>query len=491
MQYVIDHKDFIKGLALSRQTGGFWDDMRGIEIYGKGNWASSIGILKPGFELTELSLGDNPTLITKWAKYAGSSYQYNFGVGGSKAYRIKNPGLSVTALDTEQDADHGIERCVINGADYIYVATALKLGRIKTLEGTMAWENNSGSYYGTFNHGGKHPAHTMYDITWWGDGNEIAKLEADGTFTTNALDLPKDFTIVDISEYGPYLAILANRGTYLATQESRVFFWDMASATWNFDRKISRIVTHLDNNKGILKAFSPFADFTIFYYTGSIFRNMIHRSGIDITFPSTDNDIFDSNGEATYFIGKIGASGSESGAIDVYEYGNNFIELPNVINKKIMVCKGENYTPASISTSYRDYILVAYNDGDNKLGAYYSGNQAGAWANTIDLDSYFGGIGRKKVINWIRVDFEPLENGDKMTLKFAKDYSRSFSNICKTAAGSAIDYSADGAVASKTFNSNLQIGNFRQLQLQFYFNSGEVRIHRVIIDWKYADTTAR
>lgn len=498
MKYILTEDDFLTGLSISQQKGGLWDDMRGIELYEKGVYPSGVGVLKPGWP--GASLGTVNGLIKRWAKYNDGSNQYNFGVADEYAYRIKDPFV-FTELSTESGADKGCAKCEISGTDYIYVATSSNLARITTLTGTMVWDNNSDSYYGDFNNSGGHPAHTMDDVTWWGDGNEVAKLEADGTFTANALDLPDDYTIVSISEYDKYLAILAVRGLDALTQESRIFFWDMSSTTWNFDRVIPKIISGLDNHGGILYALSVFFDFTIYYYTGSVFKRIDYYRGRGVKSSASylDRDMFDLSDETFNFIAELTDSDEEEDQIDVYSWGNNFnrSDIPKVVNKPCLVDSGSG-TIGSITTGYAGYRIVAYNDGTNdKLVGFYTGEQTGAFANTIDLDAYFAGritgegYGRKKTINWIRVDFQPLASGDLMTLKYAKDYSRTFANICDTTAGSQAGYTADGAVTSKTFNQNFNIGDFRHLKLQFYFNTGNVRIHKVVIDWDYADETGR
>jgi len=508
MQYVLTPQDFLTGLALSQNKGGLWLDMRGIDFYVRGTYLNGVGSIKPFYPPTDL--GTINAKIKRWAKYStgtASLNQYNFGIGNGYAYRIKYP-VQFTELETESGADKGIAKCEISGTDYMYVATSTKLARITNLTGTMTWDNNSGSYYGTFNNSGNHPAHTMYDITWWGDGNQVAKLESDGTFTANALDLPDDYTIVSISEWDIYLAILAVRGKSYFTQESRIFFWDMSSPTWNFDRIIPKVVQKILNHGGILYALSIYDDFTLYYFTGSVFEKLYYSKGRNFSISSAyfDIDLFDLYDDTIYFVGRLiktdnGTVTEE--AIDVYSWGNNFnnLKIPKVINKPALVFTADSEVSSSIgglTVGWNGTIIVSYNDGTNdKLVGFYTGDQAGAYAITRDLDSYFigkiagAGLGMKKNINWIRVDFEPLTSGDKATLQFAKDYSTTYNNICKTAAGSAIDYSADGAVASKTFNSNFKIGTFRQLNLKIYFNSGEVKIHRIIIDWNYADSTGR
>ena len=521
MKWVIDSKDFSKGLATSNEGGGFFSEMRGIDIYNASEYESqadisAIGAIRAGYAKTDFGGVGVVDLIKQFVTAYDNSggVQYLFGFGGDHAYRVNTTtDAAPTRLTLASQTDIGAA-LYTNGTDTrIYVAGLITIRDIGIdIFGTMSL--NDPTTTGTpivMTTGVPHPMFVKNNILWVGDKNELIQLD-DTTWTDAVLDIDADYIIQSISEHDKYLAIGAMFGNNtLRVPSSRVYFWDMISDSWNFSAQLDGALVQLKNVNGVLTALTALnGGFSLLFFDGVQFKTISSRynSGLSLSAAnsnaaeSTGRQVFDTDRGRFFWMIKdteletrfgIGATNIP---IDVWSYGN-YHGLPTTFHKPHDVIlsteDGGNVNMGALKVGQANKVYTSYQDGAStyKLVVFKraTGNSTGAWWRTVDLDKYFNDNGRLKKMQSIRFDVDELASGDVLELYKAIDYTTDFIRLDGQDSASVensireADYSGDSQTTIKFTRTD----TFRHLRLAGKHTGGDVRIRKIIIEFTYEE----
>ena len=536
-RYVIDKNDFLKGIAISEETGGFWRDQNGIDVY------RTPGLLRPGVTsgsvYSEASATALTSPITRMV-FADDSASPNSGIAYIVALST-NHGvrIRINAADSETAAVvafSGNNAAAKEGAAFYKLGSASSsrpalfysldtdIGMYDTsLDFTVNanWDDNfmssvpanASSIVSTTFRTMYH--HKRQDVLYWNSGssgNQVDKFDANtgvnGTLTENALDLPAGWEIRDFAQLRDYLAILAITPnlTTVATDrafiqpKSKIFYWDGVADTWNYETPVieDRLMGLFNNENGL---FAYGVGDGISYYqleleqANRLFNWPGTGNTIDLSAGVRDgNDVANyravaTRGRQSFILGKDGNDAY------IFAIGNRF-GLPFGIHKPYLLKTAAGtvdlgdivaVSPTKIYASYHDdngasadqYRVVRFSSGNSSSTA--------STADTVELDSYFGGFGRMKKLKSIRFDFDKLASGDQIDLYKEVDYAGSWTRIDgggSTAATNRIAYADLGAISTAHYNG---ADKFRHLRLRWNFVAGNAKIRRIVIEFDYND----
>lgn len=299
-QYVIDKRDFFKGLSQSEEVGGFFRDMQGINLHSPLNVgvlmnnSKEIGVYSEG---SATALTSPITQLVSLVNYTGTGANFrNFIVALSDNHAVQirvdaDNGETITdiitfaGINSENKTGAAVYKLGSQSTRNIGLFYSLA-NDIGVWDATTAF-TNAGKWDGDFMSdttngpanasaidaapGGFRPMywHKRHDILYWGSINgvddfpQVDKFDANvgvrGTLTENALDLPKGWSIQDFGQLRDYLAILCvappRGGTDAESSQhtSKIFFWDGVKDSWNYETpEISDELVRLFNtDKGL------------------------------------------------------------------------------------------------------------------------------------------------------------------------------------------------------------------------------------------------
>jgi len=220
---LIEIKDFKGGMTLNEDLGR--EDQFHIG-YGL-DFTSKPGRLTCGPDWTRMQYNasyDIPTQFN-WI-LPTSNHNLYFGGEDGKIYKQTDLGtIDVAHTSTDTGAVKGMEEY----KDYLYWAQNTTIGRYD-LSSTWTDSWQTGLSDSTF-----HPMKVSADNKLYiGHRNLIASYDGT-TFTSNALDLPSDWEVKCLEDFGyRYLAIGATLTTSSAAPiRTKIFLWDRTSSSWN------------------------------------------------------------------------------------------------------------------------------------------------------------------------------------------------------------------------------------------------------------------
>lgn len=504
MQWVLDKKDFVKGVATSQELGGFWADMQGLDVYrsllttNTANY-NTIGAMRSAYAATRIDSDEGIAAnILVFAPFFSASAQMLYGFGSSstsgQVYKVNTSTDALSTVAAMQGFDNGATVFYNTGtttANYIYVSGDTRVRRYNLDSDTFQDGDDQAQHVFT-NSSSNHPLCVKNGKLYMGDVTHIDSMTNAGVVTEAALSIPSNYTIVTISDYDKYLAIGCVEGVDSSSLKSKVFFWDTTSLNWNFEVSIPDHLVQLKNEYGILYALTGGNDFALHYFTGSRFEAVTTKTDrtIALSLPTAGNSVLDfDRGQAFWPVQDITTGSSE---IDIWSYGSKYAELPKVLNIPFRTSNTSSSGNAigALAVGTRDKVYVSYvdSDGISKLSVHKSGNHATANGLTVELDSYFGGSGALKKLNFIRCEFSPLVSGDNIAINAGFDLETTTDYIDGGSAGvtNSIRFADLGAVTSHTIYPKQE---FRELQLQPIFESGtgDVALRRIVIDWDYVE----
>lgn len=536
-QYVIDKRDFLKGLSQSEEIGGFFRDMRGINVHSQ----SGIGVLMNNSkEVGVYSEGSSTALtspITQLIHYSSGGTQIVAGLSNNHAVRIRVnavDGEDVSQVITFSGGNTNDKR----GAAIYHFGTQSSSGvglfysddtdiGAYDVSGTFTTEQKwNADFMSTVPAGATTVSsasframyhHKRHDILYWNggtNGNQVDKFDANtgvnGTLSKNALDLPTDWEIRDFGQLRDYLAILAITPKSGGSDDafiqfrSKIYFWDGISDSWQYETPLinDHLVGLINTEKGL---FAIGKGDGISYYqieleqASRVFN--WPKSNIDITAGRRDgNDLANyravtSTGNQLFFLGKDGNNAH------VFSVGERFGVSSSKVLGKTFYLKTQTstgvidlgdlvaVTPTKFYASFHDdngasadqYRIVRFSPGN--------ANTKDARVDTVELDSYFGGFGRLKKLNWIRFDMEPLVSGDVLEIYKELDYAGSWTRLDGASSAGAensireSDFSGENRKTIKFTRAE----QFRHLRLRFDWTGGSVKIRRIVIGFDYAE----
>src|SRR3990167_3473423 len=507
-QFVIDKRDFLKGLSQSEEIGGFFRDMQGINIYSN----SGIGVLMNNSkEVGVYSEGSATPLsspVTQLIRSSFSGTQVVFAL--SSRHGI---GLRMTGADT--DTAPNIITFTGNNIGDKRGAAMYHLGTQSNSDIGLfySFETDIGCYdiTKTFTTQGQWnedfmstvPAsastvasvtframyhHKRHDILYWNGGvNKVDKFDANtgvnGTLTENCLDLPVNWEIRDFGQLKDFLAVLAvtppTGGSDDANVQykSKIFFWDGTSDSWTYETPLihDHILRLVNTEEGL---FGVGKGDGISYYrfeveqAARLFNWVGAGSVIDLTTGRRDgNDLanygaIDSIGNQLLFLGKDGNDGH------IFTAGNRFGLAPDRVLGKAFFVKSStgigllrmgDMVTVSPNKHYVSYWYDTDGSGTANAGDQFrivrfspgNANTQDGRADTVELDSYFGGVGRLKKLNYIRFDIDELASGDVLEIYKEIDYDNTWTRLDGTGSAGAensireSDFSGDSRTTIK------------------------------------------
>lgn len=536
-QYLIEKRDFLKGLSQSEELGGFFRDMQGINVYSQ----SGIGVLMNADGQTtvysESSATPLQSMVTQLIPYSNPTSTQNIlalssnrGIGirltGADAETTPNV-ITFTTADNKSDkrgaALYHLGSQSSNNIGIFY-SKDTDIGVYDVTKSFTSETQWNGDFMSTVPAGASTISsatframyhHKRHDILYWNSGsagNQVDKFDANtgvnGTLSENALDLPVEWEIRDFGQLRDYLAILAihprSGGSDDANIQfrSKIFFWDGISDSWTYETplihdQIVRLVNAEEGLFGIGKGDG------VSYYRLELEQAVrlfnYPKAGLDITAGRRDGNNLANYGAVTSVGNQLFFMGLDGGNAHIFSAGNRFGVAPDrVINKtfylKSVTGTGVVYlgdlaivSPNKIYASFQDtngasadqFRIVRFSPG--------VANTKDARVDTVELDSYFGGSGRLKKLNWIRFDIEELVSGDILEVYKEIDYDNTWTRLdgdSSAGAGNSIresDFSGEGRTTIKFTRSDI----FRHLRLRFNWTGGSVRIRRIVIDFNW------
>lgn len=223
------------GLADSKWNGvtGSVSVCVGLDIH------STPGLTKVRQKLAKETGGVPPDEFCKIALNASNGYSFWFSSESGKIWARSSDGtwtLAHTTISTGADICLGAAE--YDG--YIYWATHTRLHRIAIANADDSWASVSHDWatFGVTN-ASFHPM-AIQDLTLFiADGNQIAQVDENGTFSSNVLDIKTPLVIKTMVPYEWDLLI----GTWVANTINRaeIIRWDTVSPSWNTSDPIEEV----------------------------------------------------------------------------------------------------------------------------------------------------------------------------------------------------------------------------------------------------------
>lgn len=234
----IDSPQFLRGLSISPYDGStaIWDMLEGIDLY------RNPGLLQSGYVNTDLDPSGSTVRynIRNMIIYPGdTTYLYAYGDGGASAdiYRYN------VNTDLHVSGSSGFFPYIISGSaaqditlynDKVIFTSDTMVGSI-TNPGDENPTINVSAVATSLTDNAKHPMFIGPDNRLYiGDVNEVDSYNG-LTYSTAELTLETGYTITCMESDGRYLIIGASKyvGSNFGVNQSKVFFWDTWSGSWN------------------------------------------------------------------------------------------------------------------------------------------------------------------------------------------------------------------------------------------------------------------
>jgi hypothetical protein len=378
----IGTKEILSGISQDDQivSGGVWYTVDGLNPYTSRNLGTITFTQAP----TEIgSISGDATSMT----FDGSN-GYVYSSDGSM-YKISSsfstPSISNirTAASISSPAV-GIELFQsMTGSKYLYYWQASQIGRFD-LAGT--YPTGFTDNWHTITSSTAHPTLRIDDRIFFGSGNYVEYLYDNGVdadVVTEALDLPKEYTITALATDGEYLIIAAskNAGALNSYNETAIVYWDWKNNLSSWDRihyiKDERIYS-LQTVDGVQYALGSRGTYV---YNISTPPKLVRKDIVASTgYPQIGGTY---NGSLTFATGsKIGFYGKTIPNIDtayfklVVDPANKTIDCirTDVASDRIFYCSDKVYyvNPQSASTSYGSLLFSSISTAYFNLDNFYN-----------------------------------------------------------------------------------------------------------------------
>jgi len=314
-----------------------------------------------------------------------------------------------------------------------------------------------------------------------GHGRYVGRFDGpNDTWNATKLDLGQGWEVTKLFPTQSYLGICAwkkhsSGGSYRT--ESRVFFWDGTSDSFNYwvpigDNKISTAF----NKDGQILLFTYGRDLAAtlreMTQTGAdkIRKLKTPISGTVTNFTAPGQNAVDNFGNRVIF-------GTEH---LVWSYGQEERGHPMAITIPWGVAYADNSAIGAVKTVFYNKVFISYSyiNGGSK---YYllkarTGNSPRATYKGIYTD-----LGQKARVNYVKFYFKPLESGDSVTPTLNVDYGTSVT-LTDPNGNTTISYANDGAITSKKFWVKKDCHAFRP---EISWTSGGVAFSKIVIDYDF------
>jgi len=485
MQLIWDN--FLGGLSVySENLGdpGMYAEARDMDPH------RNPGFVMPGSTETELatSAATLAGLITGATMDPDSAN--TFAIDGGKLYKFTAFGGTITS-------DGNWPHTVTNGEDVVFyhIGAARKLLYIQDLDIGMSvpvtptFDDDWGSTVpadGAALTTGPHPKLVWDDgILYIGNGRYLCSLDgqtgANGIMNTEALDLEPGWVITSLFPTRNFIGICAWRKMASGTSyqsESRVFFWDGVSPTFNYWIPVEdNIITSSLNLNGVVYLMTEGRG------RGSVLRELTTSGAEQIRSLKFDKagsfkEYFNSGTITTYpnvlstfdnklLIGAVCAAYQNA----IFAYGSVDPKYPIILTQPY----SSTHTPAAgnmgfVGQLFKGSVYASFYDGTTY---YWSRFYTGGSTNAL-LKGLYKELPEKCKVNYVKFYFKTLVDGDSVTVTVDSNYGTS--NALGT-----ITFTTDGAVTSKRFDKPSISGHaFRPV---LNYTAGSVAFSKVIIDY--------
>jgi len=458
-QWVITIEDFLGGLCPS-----FWTT--DYPSYGRKNMAGKAQAI----DLTDPSgicQGMGKTLLTNGTSFAipirfldktveAGELSKTYGIGGDKLFQIThNYSTGETTIVSNDTFPRTISGA--SGEDVCLYQNKLYYSYNTSSSGRLGVYDLGTNFNDTFQTNLEAGVcHRMIrggnDFLYIANGNLVASYDGDNDiFTRDDLDLPNNHEIVDLIWLDNWLYILTNypRGATRRDQKisSSIFVWDTNSPSWTEEWHFEEKLTAFYFLNGILYVFGEHSDRS---FIGQLSGRRVEPL---FYFPERAPRWYQISNHKGFVIW-VGGS-------NIYAFGTSDNRVPTAFFP-IMVAS-ENHTINSVACPF-GFPIFNENSGSNYKNQKSHQYETNAFWKSLLVNIM--GNGRNGMIDEVRVDFEPLQSGNKLIVRLTNNKGEELWT-------GTIDYSTDGEITSKFFSMAIKTENFR-IELDWSQNSPSV-----------------
>ena len=334
-----------------------------------------------------------------------------------------------------------------------------------------------------------HPMIEWNSLLWIGDGQHVSKYDgSNDAITLDVLSLGSDWEITSLFTTNNYLGICAwRKGVVTAFTESKVFFWDGNSETFNYsipitDNKITASINF--NGKIYLSTATrnPYGQVGLLTSNGfkpllklymKVAGSLITMAGPTIgSMAVAQNRIF--VGDST----KRSSIISVGGEID----DRNQIYLPYLFSTNTSDWIG------FIKQANTANIYVGWRDATASKDYFYTINPNSATKGTATYKAGYTDFGQKVRINYIKYYFKPLASGDSVTpgldLNYGETVPKAQPTLVDNAGNSTITFANDKAITHKKFMVGRDCHAFRPT---LAWTGGKTAFSKIVIDYTFIE----
>jgi len=183
----------------------------------------------------------------------------------------------------------------------LYYMTTTKLGKITealaSSEATWSSQNDS---FGTFTNGASYKPTVVCNLALFiGDGKYVARVDANGTFSANVLDVEARFTVTALENADGWLIVGLTVSTSVCF--SKVILWDTYSSSWTYEDDLYEIGINAFIVADNVIMISAGIAGNIYYWTGAKAQKMTRIQNVTTSINPYNVAVL--NGRALYAIG--------------------------------------------------------------------------------------------------------------------------------------------------------------------------------------------
>lgn len=469
-------KDFLTGLAPSAHTerGGLFHVMNGVTAaYDPGGSASvETGLLQAVPDVSDISNGVVVDDIFAGTTGYESTTPYLFMLGqGGHFYRCglnANPTDLRSATPITNPANGMFVYQPRGGTKYLYYMQKTQVGRY-AMDGATFVDNHDTGWTST----ALHPVHRFLDVVYIANTSKLGTLRDNGaggvTFSKNDLDIPDNMYISAICNDGFNVVIAATENINATDNfsDTRIFFWDGFSSSWQREYQISeRFIWAIKNIGSTVYAFGQYGVYELGF--NAVPRKILSRN-IGFANASSFNLGYGSNKVGLYNQNSIMFSAPAT--LDTI--GRLAENLPYAYMRPALFTQGE---ATFIETQFQAgaVFVATENSFLFRINLASTSRQSGS---TIHADTVYIPLNTQYNIKNVRLIFgEPLSSGDSIEIDLQSD------NDTAEKVWNTWSFATDGAIRQKMKPAALGVTmTTDNLMVKFRFTGGAVKVKKIEI----------
>lgn len=245
---------FYNGISLSKYIQNGFDYLSNCDIH------TEVGSVKGQLALAKESGSTIEDYCYQAVAPNGDTYFFSSTDGS--IYKRTQAGTYSSVRTNTNGAHKGA--CYYN--EYIWYATSTKLGKFDL---SSTWSDSEETLTA-----GEHPMLQFDLYLYIGNNNDVAMVDSSATFSASVLDIPVEYDVVALKDYGDDLLVAGKPGGYIT--DCRIFRWDTYSDSWTISDPIKEqnINTFIDADNVIYVQAGN--DGNIYIYTGQELQ-LVHQ----------------------------------------------------------------------------------------------------------------------------------------------------------------------------------------------------------------------